>query len=282
METILVATDFSPASRNASFFAYELAEALKAKIILFNAYKVPHIPPAFGLSISRYDTMIRVDSRLMDEAEFLDPNRKIIDILCDEGEASDTILHIANENNVDCIIIGMKGMGNKIFGRTATTLALKSNVPVIIVPERKRYTAPKTIVFANAPECNRECKSVAIMNDIIECFGPELFITTIIKNDYDWSGVFGTTPFLKEPSKSGITYESPVNNNITNGLNNCARFHKADMIVMMPHKHTWFETLLNKSETKKMIFKTEIPILIIPTASSEKKINKESFSMEHS
>ena len=249
---------------------------MKAKIILFNAYKVPNIPPAFGLRISRYDIRLRADNRLLDEAEFLDPNGKIIDILSEEGEAGNVILNIANEQNVDCIIIGMKGKGNKTFGRTATTLALKSNIPVIAIPERTRYTVPGTIVFANAPECNTEFESVAIINDITECFSPELFITPVIKNDHDWLGVFGTTPFLKGTFE---TYKGPADNNITNGFNKPARFHKPDMIAIMAQRHTWFETLLNKSKTKKMIFQIEIPILMIPTAISEKKIKKELFSL---
>jgi hypothetical protein len=38
MKTILIATDFSPAARNASLYGVELANDLKAKIILFNAF----------------------------------------------------------------------------------------------------------------------------------------------------------------------------------------------------------------------------------------------------
>ena len=280
MQTILVATDFSPVSRNASFFAYEFAEALNAKIILFNAYKVPRIPPAFGLSVSSYDTMIKADNRLSDEAELLDPNGKIIDSLCDEGEAGAAILDIANEKNVDCIIIGMKGKNSKIFGRTATTLALKSNIPVIIVPERKRYTDLETIVFSNTPGSNIEFESIAIIKKIIACFQPELFVTTMIKNDYSWTGVPGTRTCLKQTSHAGKSYESMADSNITNGLNKCTRLYNADMIVVTPHRHTWFETLLNMSERKKMLFQTKIPILIIPTSISEKKIKKELLSLE--
>ena len=40
MKTILVATDFSESSDQASKYAVELAKAFKAKIVLYNAYQL--------------------------------------------------------------------------------------------------------------------------------------------------------------------------------------------------------------------------------------------------
>jgi len=41
MHTILLAVDFSPASRNAAVFAAELAQLLRTKLLLFHAYMLP-------------------------------------------------------------------------------------------------------------------------------------------------------------------------------------------------------------------------------------------------
>jgi hypothetical protein len=48
MKAILIATDFSTASRNESLYGLKLAKALQAKIILFNAYNVPLPAPALN------------------------------------------------------------------------------------------------------------------------------------------------------------------------------------------------------------------------------------------
>src|SRR6185503_15553734 len=96
MKAILIATDFSNASRNASLYGMELAKSLKAKIILFNAYKIPPPAPSLLAGISRYDIKMQTDKRLSDEAAFLDPHHKIIEILCDEGVADDAVIKIAN------------------------------------------------------------------------------------------------------------------------------------------------------------------------------------------
>ena len=136
MKTILIATDFSPASRNASLYGIQLAKTLKANIILFNAFRGT-ISELKNNSL-RYDAMMQSDKRLLEEADFLDPEHEIMEVICDEGIAYDSIMNIANEKKVDCIVVGRKGNGNAIkdlFGSTATALTKNSNIPIIVVPE---------------------------------------------------------------------------------------------------------------------------------------------------
>jgi len=147
MKTILIATDFSPASRNASLYGIELAKALKAKIILFNAFNA-------GASISsekrklRYDALMQSDKRLLEEADFLDPEHEIMEVICDEGTAYHSIVDVANEKKVDCIVVGRKGNGSAIkdlFGSTATALTKNSNITVIVVPENAKFERNRVI-----------------------------------------------------------------------------------------------------------------------------------------
>lgn len=143
MKTILIATDFSPASRNASLYGIELAKALKANIILFNAFKASaSSSPELKKSKLRYDALMQSDKRLLEEADFLDPEHTIMEIICDEGVAYHSIMDIANEKKVDCIVVGRKGNGSAIkdlFGSTATALTKNSNIPVIVVPEEAKF-----------------------------------------------------------------------------------------------------------------------------------------------
>ena len=142
MKTILIATDFSPASRNASLYGIELAKALEANIILFNSFKASTSSSKQKKSESSYDTMMQADKRLLEEADFLDPGHEVIEIICDEGVAYSSIMNTANEKKVDCIVVGRKGNGNTIkdlFGSTATALAKDANIPVIIVPENAKF-----------------------------------------------------------------------------------------------------------------------------------------------
>jgi nucleotide-binding universal stress UspA family protein len=138
MKTILIATDFSAAARNASIYGVKLAKVLNAKVILFSAFKLPPPIPSLNMSMSRYAIMMQTDKRLLQEADFLDPQKAIIEIICDEGAPEDAITNIANEKKADFIIIGMQSSGKnfkKAFGRTAISLSRNSKIPVIMIPE---------------------------------------------------------------------------------------------------------------------------------------------------
>lgn len=269
MKTILIATDFSSASRVASLYGVQLAKALNANIILFNAYKVSHPLPALTVDISRYDIMMQTDKKLMDEADFLDAKRSLIEIMCDEGVAEDAIINIANEKKIDFIIAGMKGSGKtfkKIFGTTSVSLAKNTNIPLLLIPENAEYKSPGTIVFASDLGQNTDLHAIEELTGMLQCFKSKLFIVTVLKNkNKEWFEVLNTPQTLKKAVEASDTaFEYPVDINITHALNSFIEKHDADILVMMPHRHEWLERIFRKSETKDMIFHTHVPLLILP------------------
>ena len=274
MKTILIATDFSNASRNASLYGVELAKALDAKIILFNAYEVPQPAPGLGVSVSRYDIMMQTDKRLLEESDFLDPKREIIEILCDEGAPEDAIINIAKEKNVDFIIAGMKGSGKtlkKIFGSTATSLIKRSDIPVIIVPEEAKFSIPKKILYASDSMSDTNIEHVDQIKPITETFESKLYVVRVVKDEYAEIFERLNTPgkLREELKKLDASFEYPIDTDIRHALNEFIKKHQADMLVMLPHKHDWMERLFKKSETKDMIFHAHIPILVIPEKHSK-------------
>jgi nucleotide-binding universal stress UspA family protein len=269
MKTILIATDFSNASRNASLYGVELAKALKAKIILFNAYEVPKPAPGLGVSVSRYDVMTQTDKRLQDEANLLDCNPGIIEIICDEGNSEDAITNVANEKKVDFIIAGMKGRGKnlkKIFGSTATSLIRRSDIPVIIVPEAAKFSVPKIILYASDIISDTNIELVDQIKPITGTFESKLFVVRVIKDQYTEIIERLNTPgkLREELKKSNASFEYPVDTDVGHALNEFIRKQHVNLLVMMPHKHEWWERLFRKSETKDMIIHSHIPILVIP------------------
>jgi nucleotide-binding universal stress UspA family protein len=269
MKTILIATDFSSASRVASLYGVQFAKALNAKIILFNAYKIPHSVPALTVSISRYDIMMQTDKKLIDEADFLDPKRTLIEIMCDEGDAENAIINIANEKKIDFIIAGMKGGGKnlkKIFGSTAASLTKDTNIPLILIPENAGYKSPEIIVFASDLGLNTDLHAIEELTNITQFFKSKLYVVTVLKNkNKDWFEVLHTPQTLRKAVEgSGATFEYPIDIDITHALNSFIEKHDADMLVMMPHRHEWLERIFRKSETKDMIFHTHVPLLILP------------------
>ena len=262
MKTILIATDFSTASHNASMYGVEFAKAINAKIILFNAYIIPKPAPSINVSISRYDIMMQIDQLLLNEADILDPGRIRMEVLCDEGLPAETILNVASEKKVDFIIVGMKGSGRnlkKIFGSTATALAQQTEIPLIVVPEKAKFEKLEIMVFAN--------DTVALdkgipkyITETAQLFKSKLYVVRVTKN----KSIFKlNAPHLLHQTEGVATFEYSSDADISYALNTFIEMNKADMLVMIPHKHVWLKRLFIKSETKDMIFHTHVPLLIL-------------------
>ncbi len=272
MINIIIATDFSREARNAAFYAYQLGRELDANMILFNAYHVPQPSPGLGMSIARYDVQMQIESRLYDEAYFLDPRRKFVEVACDEGEPEDAILKIANERNADLIVTGMKGRGRnfrKLFGSTASALSLKTNVPVIVVPDKVRYTYPETLLFASdMTSSNNEISKK--LNAIERLLQSELHVVHIAKNKVEASYEYVYTPGANEKRVSIPQLSDDwACRDISSDLNRLAEKQHADLLVMIPHKHGLFEGLLGKTQTDQMFFDSKIPLLILPASQNE-------------
>ena len=275
MKTILIATDFSNASGNASLYGVELAKAINANIILFNAYKVPPPAPALNVTISRYDIKMQTDKRLLEEAGFLDPTRTTIEIICDEGVAEEAIIDIANEKKADIIITGMKGSGKnfkKIFGSTAISLVKKSNIPVLVIPEEAKFSIPKIILYASDVILDSNIKNIDQIKSVTDIFDSKLYVVRVVKDEY--SEIFerlNTPDKLREELKIlDTSFQYPVDTDLRHALNEFINKHHVDILVMLPHKHEWMERLFRKSETKDMIFHTHVPVLILPEKHLEK------------
>ena len=266
MKTILIATDFSPASGNALLYGVQLAKVLSAKVILFHAYKPPSSIPAISISISKYGVMLEMKQRLEDHAKLiLKEKASDIETVCEVGDPKEAITDMAKEQKADLIITGMKGAGKnfkKIFGSTATSLTSGINIPVLIIPEDAAFAMADVIVLATDSEGNPLREDLEKFKSIKEAFHSKVYVVNIIK-DYEKENL-RFTETTEEEKYLDISFEYPVDADISHGLDAFIKMHHVKMLVMMPHIHNWAEKLFRKSNTQDMIFHTHIPLLILP------------------
>src|SRR6476620_5234597 len=121
MKTILIATDFSDASRNAMFYGFEFARAMDARVILLHVYKAPIAgPDSLVKSLNDMEEQLAKEKAFIATAGPYD-----LETACEQESIADTILKNATALNVSMIVSGIQGRGKtvkKIFGSTATAL----------------------------------------------------------------------------------------------------------------------------------------------------------------
>ncbi|MEO7800575.1 MAG: universal stress protein [Ginsengibacter sp.] len=275
MYKVLIATDFSKAARNATLYGLQLAKEINARIILFNAFNIPTPATGLNVGISRFSVWTQIDQKIKTEAEtFRYLNMPSMETLCDEGNPVKAIRNVAKKNEVDFIVIGMKGSGKnfrKIFGSTATSLAKQTKIPVIIIPESAIFLTLKNIAFANDAVINSDKEVPKNLKKIIDLFKSKLKVVKVVEDKHtEVLRTFNNADDLKKNIYSFDTaFEYPASTDVRDALNTFIKKHHCDMLVMMPHKHDFIERLFKKSETEDMIFHTSIPLLVLPEVSTK-------------
>lgn len=280
MKTILVATDFSEASRNASLYAIEMAKAFNARVILFSAYQQIPIPVNESAVIMATEDMKKVTHQLLEqEVRNLYSEKEIaIETGCKEGPSHDTILAAAREQKADLIITGLKSKARgfrKLFGSTVTALTKKTNTPMIIVPEDTKYTPIDTIAIANDSDLppGTDNRLLYSLRYIAERFHSKVYIVRVFDDSfrdvYEWSA--HPSKLEKMIRTLDPRYERIEGNKIPAALNHFIKGYKVNLLAMLPHKHNFLEKLFIKSTTASMIFETKIPLLILPEIKTKTK-----------
>ncbi len=280
MKTIFIATDFSPASRNATLFGIEMANVLHADVVLFNAYVVPLSIPESYIIVNPDDVKQAALAYLMDEKNAVkDKCLQHIHVLAEEGSATETILKNARMYT-DCLLVaGMKGEGRnfkKWFGSTTSGLARKSDLPLLIVPEEARLQKLQKMALGVDVDFDTNLRSLDALREIGLCFQSRVDIVRVLNYNAPVVNELSirSSHLMNSLKPLETAYQFPRADDVMVGLDEFIRENKVDMLCLMPQHHTLFERIFVRSETRKLIFHAHIPLLLLPEITPEKTDKK--------
>lgn len=280
MKNIFIVTDFSEASQNAGRYGVELAKYFRANVFLFHAYQAPVLVPESYVLYTTEDVGASAKELLKKEEAMINPGNLVnFEICCDEGIASNAIISEATKRKADVIVCGMKGMAKtfrKIFGSTTTTLTSKSSIPLIVVPDNAGFIPPKNIALASDMDPETSPATVELLKVLGDKFASKLSIVWVVEDgtDVGYEMRFQQAGFINQLKSLDPVFEFPSGNNITKALDAFVKNHTTDMLVMIPHKHDMLERFFTESITRKMIFHTHIPLLVLPQKKYEETGNE--------
>jgi nucleotide-binding universal stress UspA family protein len=136
---IVVATDFSTEARRATDYAVELAQKMDARLVVVSAFAVPVLtvpelsPALAGAAEGAADETQRELDELIDG--YRDRRVPIEGVVC-LGEAVDSVVAVANEQEADLIVIGThgrKGLSRVVLGSIAERVVRHATCPVLTV-----------------------------------------------------------------------------------------------------------------------------------------------------
>ncbi len=284
LKKILWAADFSDESEEALLYAQAFAKVFKARIVALNV--VLGFPPSFYDSTYMVrEELVKNVKRSREEAKKkLEKIKKAkavpFKVVVKEGSPSKRIIETAEEEKVDLIAIGKRGMSaiEKLFiGSVANQVLRNSPVPVLITKKRIGKPSFKKILvptdFSAQEEVERDYAwklakgfgSEITLFHVLELYGHE-FSQQVV--DKMLQSLLKKLRRRKKGEKAGIKIGEEVIRavNASAGIVDYAETNNYDLIVTSTCAQRKLERFFLGSTTEKVISYTHIPVFAIPPA----------------
>jgi hypothetical protein len=174
---------------------------------------------------------------------------------------------IIEDNDIDLVVMGMKGKGalEKIVGSTTTSTLKKIRTPLLIVPEKASFGDLKKITYATDYSYELNTHIYDPLVEFLKLFNGQLNIVHVQKNPHE-----GKQQELSEQKKMEsifssfpYQYHNVTDSHVKHGIEAYLQHHPTDLLVMVTHERGFWERIFGKSHTKEMVYNTHIPLLVL-------------------
>lgn len=266
---ILLPTDFSLEAKKAADFICTILQGNSADIYLLNAYQAPHMGSGMLISL---DSILEKDS--MSELKKLERQLRSkwanedydFHLISDEGYLDNTVEKFSDQYGIDLIAMGTKGesgFSGALFGSNASKVIAQSKIPVLTIPETTQLSQLKKICLASDGKLFQNAEVVNQMRALRKILNVEMEIINVVtsKNRDNLKEVNENLAQLAEllsidegkiVQKEGETFMEVVDQ--------CIAQSGAEMLLMVPRKHSFVEKFMNISESKSVAHSIKIPL----------------------
>jgi len=271
MKTIIVATDFSPISINAAYYAVELAAAVQAEVLLMNAVAVPLVAVEAPVPAETFETMLEDadgDLKQLQEKLLIFSNNTVnIYYHSVLGMLVNDLNELSQELNVFAIVMGSQGAGvtdRVLFGSNTLNVMRSLPYPVIIVPKHARFKGINKIGLACDLKDVNDTLPVEHITDMLTIFNSSLHIFYVSDTEEDNASILPESISLQNNlMKFHPKIHFLTNENIKNGIFEAAETENIDLLMIVPKEHGLIYSVFHKSISKDIITHPRMPIMTI-------------------
>ncbi len=272
MKLIVIPTDFSPLADNALKYGMDLAVAMGSSLMIVHVYQIPISYSEVPLiTVSLEEIKKASEERLAElkhNIETITAGKLVVYTESRLGDVAEEVHKIAKTLQPFSIVMGSRGVtgaGRFFLGSNSLAVINKTEIPVIVVPPGGKFTPYKKIGLTTDYKEVVEKTPVVPIRALVNFFNAELHVLHV---DYQQRNFTPDTP--EETIKidmllSGMnpTYDFIENKNVNEGINDFAEKNNIDLLITLPQKHNFLESLCEKSVTRELLHHTHIPVMCI-------------------
>jgi nucleotide-binding universal stress UspA family protein len=277
MKTLVVPTDFSSVSVNALNYAVDMAQAINAGIVLLHVYNVPVAftdGPVSPVTVVSVEEVKRTAEERLEEIKknLITVTSGQIEILTEArlGDTIDELEQLCKSVEPLAIVMGSHGttgIERIIMGSTTQAAVRQLKCPVIVIPPGTTYHGIKRIGLACDFDNIVQSTPVEYIKNIVREFGADLYVLNVKDKKDEESDVTESTmetayldAVLEEIRPA---YVQLTGKDVVEGINGFAEQNNLDLVMVIPKKHRFIDTLFHKSQSRELITHSHIPIVSI-------------------
>lgn len=262
MNTLLLATDFSAAADNAALYAAQLAQQSGAALHLLHVYEMPvSMNDVPVMMISAEELKKNADHGLARTKELIQKNAPEVQVTTESrlGTLATEIKDCCKERTPLLVIAGKHGASGVerfLFGSSTLSIIRHAKAPVLAVPEAISGCSIRQIALAvddQSPYQNSD-----VIEKMVRGFTAALHIVHVVVPGEKEKMPLTILPDLN-PQRHEIKAEDFVS-----GMKEFLHTHRIDLLIIMPHEHSWMERVFFKTHTAELLEKIRIPVLCVP------------------
>lgn len=271
MKTLIVATDFSAESENAVEYAGAAGRLLGAKIVLFNSFTLPTHASNSRLPASVFKDLLDSNHALLKKRAADLSAKYAIKTEYESGfvQLTDELESLFKKHDAQLIIIGTSSqyLAQDLFANSNTAAILKLQVPILSIPLNVVFRPVKKIVFACdvlrgvniqiLDEVRYFAKTMAAEVEVFHVqdkLRERKHAAQISQNEIRINAALEGIPHSFKPTDSNFVVAE-----IKNEIDRI----KADLLIMVPQRYGFWESLVHRSKTRIMASQGNVPLLSI-------------------
>ncbi len=257
MKTVIIPIDFSETSLNAARYAAQmLSGKTEAHIILFNMYEHDDDFDIHGAYLES----------LKKELEWNDD--KDIECVREKGDdLIDSVERLAYQKSATLIVMGITGKSGwkqALVGSNTLKIAEKDVCPVLIIPADAKFNGIKNIALASDFIDVEATTPAGHISAVLEMFNANLHIVNV---DSEIHVALTEEKKVEKEKMRGLFQKfNPEfyfigTTDFTETIEQFAADQSIDMIVTVPHYHSFYGKVFGGSNTKKLVYHSTVPVM---------------------
>ncbi len=279
MKHIVLPTDFSKNSWNAIFTALKMFATTESQFTLLHAYE-PKGGDLLGEKTKQrlgvlYDSMEGYSQQELDKIlayleEHHSNDKHRFETLSVQDDLEEALEGLLNKSEADLIVMGTQGAsGTKgIFLGSNTVKVIKKirNRPILVVPEAFNFQSLKKVVFPTDYSRPHESGEMLPLREILLSWKAALLVFYLAQ-EFELNETQLAVKALLGKRLEGIRHsfhEVVRTAPIAEAIADFAEEEGAGMIALVHYPHTFMEKLTREPVVKKISFRTQLPLLVLP------------------